>query len=71
MITQQLRKVGISYVLTVPKAEAERLGAKEGDYIASDHTLLQMKPVLNHELQAYADRNRETLVKVMHYLEDK
>lgn len=71
MVTQQLRKVGNSYVITVPKAEVERLGAKEGDFIASDHTLLEMKPVLNAELQAFNDRNRETLTLMMKYLKDK
>ncbi|MCO5216619.1 MAG: hypothetical protein M9953_09590 [Thermomicrobiales bacterium] len=71
MVTQQLRKVGNSYVITIPKAEVERLGAKEGDFIASDHTLLEMKPVLSAEMQAYADRNREALTELMHYLKDK
>lgn len=71
MVTQQLRKVGNSYVITVPKAEVERLGAKEGDYIASDHTLLEMRPVLNTEMQSYADRNREALTELMIYLKDK
>lgn len=71
MVAQQVRKVGNSYVVTIPKAEIERLGAKEGDYIDSEHTLLELKPVMNAELRAYADRNREALVDVMRYLKDK
>lgn len=71
MVTQQLRKVGNSYVLTVPKAEVERLGAEEGDYISADYTRLEMKPVLNTDLQAYAERNREGLAAMMKYLKDK
>lgn len=71
MVTQQLRKVGNSYVLTVPKSEVERLQAEEGDFISAEYTRLEMKPVLNQELKENIDRNREALSSVMRYLKDK
>lgn len=71
MVTQQIRKVGNSYVVTVPKSEMERIGAKEGDYVASDHTRVEMRPVMSADMQDYADRNRDSLVKLMKYLKDK
>lgn len=71
MVVQQIRKAGNSYVVTIPEAEMERMGAKEGDYIYSEHTLLELRPVLNNELQAYAERNREGLTAMMKYLKDK
>lgn len=71
MVTQQLRKVGNSYVVTVSKAEVDRMGAKEGDFIASDHNLLELKPVLSDEIKGNIERNREALAATMHYLKDK
>lgn len=71
MVAQQLRKVGNSFVVTVSKSEVERLGAKEGDFIDSEHTLLEMKPVLSGELAENIERNRDALTALMHYLRDK
>lgn len=71
MVTQQIRKVGNSYVVTIPKAEMERLGASEGDMVSSDHTLMEMRPVLSKEMQDYEDRNKNGLVALMKHLKDK
>lgn len=71
MVTQQIRKVGNSFVVTIPKSEMERLGAKEGDNIDSHHTLMEMRPVLSAEMQEYQDRNKAGLVAMMKYLKDK
>ena len=46
MITQQLRKVGNSYVVTVPKDEVERRGWQEGQLLALQLTALEVRPVL-------------------------
>ena len=51
MITQQLRKVGNSYVVTVPKEEVERHGWQEGQLLALQLTELEVRPVLRSELQ--------------------
>ncbi len=71
MITQQLRKVGNSYVITIPKAAIDRLQATEGVYLAADFTRLEMKPALAPELRDFAERNHDGLVQMMRYLKDK
>lgn len=71
MITQQLRKVGNSYVLTVPKAEVERLQVTEGDFIQMDLSKMVLKPVLNPELQQLFDEDIQVLAPMLEYLKDK
>lgn len=71
MVVQQIRKVGNSFVVTIPKSVMDRLGAKEGDQIAADYTLVEMKPVLSTELADNIERNRQGLTEVMRYLKDK
>ena len=71
MVTQQIRKVGNSLVVTIPKAEADRLDLQEGDYISADYTKLEVKPVLDPEIRENLERNRDALTSVMRYLRDK
>ncbi len=65
MITQQLRKVGNSYVVTVPKDEVERRGWREGQLLALQLTALEVRPVLGDDLREAIeerwDRNEEAL----------
>jgi putative addiction module antidote len=51
MISQKLRKVGNSYVVTIPREEVERQGLKEGQLLAIDITPLELKPVVSTELR--------------------
>ena len=46
MIQQKLRKVGNSYVVTIPKDEVERKGLREGQLLAIDVQPLSVQPVL-------------------------
>ena len=55
MITQQLRKVGNSYVVTVPKEEVERRGWQEGQLLAVQLTELEVRPVLGDDLREAID----------------
>lgn len=71
MVTQQIRKAGNSYVVTIPKSEMDRLELSEGDYVSMDLGKMELKPVLNPELQAYEARNLEALTEMMMYLKDK
>ena len=71
MITQQLRKVGNSYVVTIPKAEVEKMGLQEGDFLAVDIRQMELKPTMLAEHKAYAERNESSLAEVMAYLKDK
>ena len=52
MITQRLRRAGNSYVVTIPRAEIERLGISEGDLVAVTLQPVEIRPVLTPELRA-------------------
>jgi antitoxin component of MazEF toxin-antitoxin module len=52
MIKQQLRKVGNSYVITIPKDEVESHGWQEGDRFAVELTPLEERPVIDPKLRA-------------------
>lgn len=71
MVTQQLRKVGNSYVLTVPKSEIDRLQAEEGDYISMDLNKMELKPVMSPELQQLLDTDLPNLKPMLDYLKDR
>lgn len=71
MVTQQIRKVGNSFVVTISKAEMERLDLSDGDYVSAEYTRMEVVPVLSPELQKNLERNREALTTVMRYLKDK
>ena len=71
MVTQQVRKVGNSFVITVPKSEVERLGIEEGDFVSAQFNRLEIRPVLDPEIRENVERNREGLTAVMRYLKDK
>jgi antitoxin component of MazEF toxin-antitoxin module len=51
MIQQKLRKVGNSYVVTIPKSEVERKGLRAGQLVAVDVQPLETLPKLRPELQ--------------------
>ncbi len=51
MIQQKLRKVGNSYVVTIPKEEVERKGLREGQLLAVDVQPLETYPALRPELR--------------------
>ena len=55
MIIQKLRKVGNSYVVTVPKAEVERKQLREGDFVSLEvnrlDVRLPMRPALRQALE--------------------
>lgn len=51
MFYGQLRKVGNSYVVTIPKEEVERLQADEGSLLAIHVQPAEMRPVLSDEVR--------------------
>ncbi len=51
MIYQKLRKVGNSYVVTIPKDEVERLHLQEGQYVAFEAYPAEIRPLLPADLQ--------------------
>lgn len=55
MITTRLRKVGNSYVVTIPRAEVERLQLREGDLVDVHVTPLEVRRRLPPELREAAE----------------
>ena len=68
MITQQLRKVGNSYVVTVPKEEVERRGWQEGQLLALQLTELEVRPVLGDDLREAIEERWDRNVEALRYL---
>ena len=71
MITQQIRKSGNSYIVTIPKDEVERLQLREGQMVAIDVTPMELKPMLRPELAEIIKRTSDVTTPVMKYLRDK
>jgi antitoxin component of MazEF toxin-antitoxin module len=68
VITQQLRKVGNSFVVTVPKEEVERRGWQEGQLLALQLTALEVRPVLGDDLREAIEERWERNVEALRYL---
>jgi antitoxin component of MazEF toxin-antitoxin module len=68
MIAQQLRKVGNSYVVTVPKDEVERRGWQEGQLLALQLTALEVRPVLGDDLREAIEDRWERNEEALRYL---
>ena len=68
MITQQLRKVGNSFVVTVPKEEVERRGWHAGQLLALQLTELEVRPVLGDDLREAIDERWDRNVEALRYL---
>ena len=71
MITQQLRKVGNSYVVTVPKDEVERRGWQEGQLLALQLTALEVRPVLGDDLREAIEERWDRNEEALRYLADR
>lgn len=71
MIQQQLRKVGNSYVVTVPREEVERLGLREGQLLGVEITPLEVRPVLRPELREAFEASWERNEAGYRYLADR
>jgi antitoxin component of MazEF toxin-antitoxin module len=71
MFTQQLRKTGNSYVVTIPKEEVERRGWQEGQLLAVQLTELEVRPVLSPELEEIVDRIIDRHEDALRYLADR
>jgi antitoxin component of MazEF toxin-antitoxin module len=71
MIAQQLRKVGNSYVVTIPKDEVERRGWQEGQLLALQLTALEVRPVLGDDLREAIEERWERNEEALRYLADR
>jgi antitoxin component of MazEF toxin-antitoxin module len=71
MFTQQLRKAGNSYVVTIPKDEVERKGWQEGQLLAVQLTELEVRPVLGDDFRQAIDDRWERNEEALRYLADR
>jgi len=70
VLTQKLRQVGNSYVVTIPKEEVERLNLHENDLIGIEVRKLQVTPQLTPEIEAAYQWSREHYAADYEYLAD-
>ena len=57
MITQRIRKVGNSYVVTIPRAELERQHLAEGDVVSLEVRRMEVRPALRPEIRRILDEH--------------
>jgi antitoxin component of MazEF toxin-antitoxin module len=68
MITRRLRRAGNSYVVTIPRAEVERLGLAEGDLVTVAIQPVAIRPAPTPELRAIAQASWERNQAAYRYL---
>jgi antitoxin component of MazEF toxin-antitoxin module len=71
VIQQQLRRVGNSLVVTIPKDEIERNGWKEGDLVALQLTPLEIRPVMRPEVRKAFEESWKRNEAGYRYLADR
>jgi antitoxin component of MazEF toxin-antitoxin module len=68
---QKLRKVGNSYVVTVPREEVTRLGLREGQLVLISLHPLEVRPALPHDIRDAAERSWARSEAAYRYLADR
>jgi putative addiction module antidote len=71
MLTQKIRRVGNSLVVTIPKEEAERQGLHEGDLVGIEVRKMELRPALSPEVQAAVDWALKTYKADLDYLAER
>ncbi len=71
MFSQQVRRSGNSYVITVPKEEFDRLGLHDGQPVYVHITPAETRPVLRPELRAALDDVWSEIEPGLHYLRNR
>ncbi len=71
MIWQKLRKVGNSYVVTIPKEEIERQQLQEGQLLAIEIRLAEVRPTLSPELREAFEESWQRNEAGYRYLADR
>ncbi len=57
MVIGKLRKVGNSFVVTVPRQEMEALGLSEGDIVVVEIRKAEVRPMLRPDIREMADES--------------
>jgi putative addiction module antidote len=71
MIIQKLRKVGNSYVVTIPRDEVERLNLQEGQLLAIEVQPVDLRAVMRPEIRAAFERSWQRSERAYRYLADR
>jgi antitoxin component of MazEF toxin-antitoxin module len=71
MIHQKLRKVGNSYVVTIPKDEVERRGLIEGQLLAIEIEPVEVVPMMSPEVLRAFEESWERNEEAYRYLADR
>ncbi len=71
MFTQNIRKSGNSYVITIPKEEFEQLGLQDGQPVYVHITPAETRPVLRPELRDALDEVWPEIEPGLEYLRDR
>lgn len=68
MMTQKVRQVGNSLVVTIPKEEAEKLGIKDGDLVGVEVRKMRMTPEMAPDIRAAFERSLQRYAADYDYL---
>jgi len=71
MVTQKLRRVGNSLVVTIPKEEAERQSLQEGDTVGVEVRKVRITPEMSPEARVAFERSLKLRAKAYEYLADR
>lgn len=68
MFWQKLRKVGNSYVVTIPKEEVERQKLQDGQLLSIEIRPAEIRPVISPDLRKAFEDSWQQNEKTYHYL---
>jgi len=71
VILQKLRRSGNGYVVTIPKAEVERRGWKEGQLLGIQLTEMETRPVPRPDLRQTVEDRWARNEPALRYLADR
>lgn len=71
MLFQKMRKVGNSFVVTIPKEEAERLNLHDGDLVGLEVRRVTVRPEMDPDVRAAFEQSFASHADVYRYLKDR
>lgn len=71
MTTAKVRRVGNSYVVTIPREEMERLQLHEGDTVSLEVRKLALKPEMAPDVRAAFEESLRLYADGYEYLKDR
>jgi antitoxin component of MazEF toxin-antitoxin module len=71
MIWQKLRKVGNSYVVTIPKEEVERQNLHEGQLLGIEVQPAEIRPIMKDDLRKAFEESWKRNEQGYRYLADR